>query len=269
MKYRSLGFVVVLTAAFFIAIDSSQFLQRNFMALGNIVKLFILDIKDDITLYWDKYINQAQAIENYEKKLKDYERIELELQNVHNELNALSLFDTQRTFYQDSNFLPARAYSYVGMGDYNKVWIDFNVDNYDEGRLFGIVQDGKALGIAVVRQQRLIGFLNGEQNASYSVFIGDEKIPGIIRPSQSYQSKILADFIPAWKRINIGDQVFTSGLDSIFIEGILVGEVVSISNDYGYITAEVKPYSHNFGMGYVWLVDTKKDKQIEPLERVF
>lgn len=267
MKYQSLAITIICIAVLFIAIDSSSFLQNHIMRIGGGIKIFVLDSKDAIALKYNQYINQAHTIKKYQEKLKDYDQLELELKNVRNEIDALSLFDTQQTFYRDAQFLPARAYLYVGMGKYNRVWIDFDTSHYPEGRLFGIVQDGKALGIAIVKDRKLVGLLNGEKQSSYSVFIGDEKIPAIIHYNSLSPENIVADFIPSWKEIHIGDQVFTSGLDGIFIKGVLVGEVVSVSHDYGYITAQVKPYAKNFDLDYIWLVDTKVPSQTLPQDK--
>ena len=101
-----------------------------------------------------------------------------------------------------------------------------------------------------------MGLLNGERKSSYSVLIGDEKIPAIVHSSAVDSRYITADFIPSWRKVDIGDQVVTSGLDGIFIEGISVGEVVSVNHDFGYISAEIKPYAQRSRLGYLWLIDT-------------
>lgn len=256
MRYQSLSIVVVIMAIVFIAIDSSSFLQRHISFVGDGIKIFILDVKDSIALSYNKYITQAKTIHLYKEKLKNYEKLELELMHTRNELDALSVFDTQQAFVNDARFFPARAYSYVSMGDSNRVWIDFDVSNYAKDHILGIVQDNKALGIAVIYDGKLMGLLNGERKSSYSVLIGDEKIPAIVHSSAVDSRYITADFIPSWRKVDIGDQVVTSGLDGIFIEGISVGEVVSVNHDFGYISAEIKPYAQRSRLGYLWLIDT-------------
>ena len=266
MRYQSLTIVVIVMTIAFIVIDSSNFLQRHIIALGDAAKLFILDTKDSIALSYDKYINQAKKIQEYEERLKNYEQLELELLHTRNELDALAIFDTQQAFINDARFSPARAYSYVSMGEYNRVWIKFDVSNYAQDKIFGLVQDNKAIGIAVVHNGALMGLLNGERKSSYSVFIGDEKIPAIVHASTLDHKYITADFIPSWRKVEVGDLVVTSGLDGIFIEGISVGEVVSINHDFGYISAEIKPYAQRSKLGYLWLVDTLLHKQSVALD---
>ncbi len=269
MRYRQLTIVVVVLVFAFIIIDSNDFLRNNIIKVADSIRLEILDSRDSLVEKYEKHLDQAKSIEKYKKIAQEYDKLALELLNVKKELDAISLFDTQQTYYNDNRFFPARAYSYVGMGDYKRVWINFDVSGYENGRFFGIVQDGKALGIAIVENDRLIGLLNGEKQSSYSVFIGDNKIPAIIHHDSLSLENLVADYIPLWKEINVGDQVFTSGLDGIFIEGILVGEVISIKRDLGYITAEIKPYAKTFNLDYIWLVDTKIPFQSAPQESAF
>lgn len=262
MRYQSLSVLVIVIAVLFIAIDSSRFLQNGIMAISDGIKTFVLDTKDSISLSYQKYLNQAASIEEYKQKLKDYEKLKLQLLHTQSELDGLSVFDTQQAFHNDARFLPARVYSYVGMGDYNRVWINFDAKGYPKDRIFGVVRDSKVLGIALIDGQKVMGFFNGDKKSAYSVHIGDSKIPAIVHNSAISANRITADFIPLWHDVNVGDQVRTSGLDGIFVEGILVGEVASVNKDFGYISAEIKPYAQSSSLGYVWLVDTQVEQQI-------
>ena len=256
MRYQSLSFIVVLMAVLFIAIDSSKFLQNGIMAVSDSIKTLVLNAKEGISLGYQKYLNQASSIESYKAKLQDYEKLKLQLLHTQSELDALSVFDTQHSFHNDASFLPARIYSYVGMGDYNRVWINFDAKDYPKDRIFGIVRDNMVLGIALIDGQKVMGFFNGDKKSAYSVHIGDEKVPAIVHNSALSSNRVTADFIPLWHKVKVGDQVRTSGMDGIFIEGILVGEVSAVNTDFGYISAEIKPYAQSSTLGYVWLVDT-------------
>ena len=35
-----------------------------------------------------------------------------------------------------------------------------------------------------------------------------------------------------------------------------MGEVVGVNRDFGYISAEIKPYAQRSRLGYLWLIDT-------------
>ena len=64
--------------------------------------------------------------------------------------------------------------------------------------------------------------------------------PGIVRGNN--ERRLIVDFIPTWIPISIGDEVLTSGLDQIFLAGLHVGKIISISRASGYQSAVVEPY---------------------------
>lgn len=64
--------------------------------------------------------------------------------------------------------------------------------------------------------------------------------PGIVRGNN--ERHLIVDFIPTWVPIAIGDEVTTSGLDQIFLSGLKVGKVISISRASGYQSAKLEPY---------------------------
>ena len=113
--------------------------------------------------------------------------------------------------------------------------------------------NGYAAGIAMNSNGNLVGILNGDSKASYSVYIGDSKSVGILKNNTN--GNIVIEYINAWNEIKIGDEVITSGLDGIFFEGIKVGKIKKVSQEYGYIVAEVDLYNQNNDIGYFWLID--------------
>ncbi|PAF47763.1 rod shape-determining protein MreC [Helicobacter sp. 12S02634-8] len=257
MRYRPLSFIVVIVALIFITFDSNQTLRSDVLDLSDKIKIWFFNAQENIKLSYQKYLRQANTIQEYAEKLKDYSKLELELQTLQTRFNELSNFISQKSPYQNPNFIATRAYSYVGIGDYNRIWLDLDITGYPTNKIFGIVQNGNALGIAIITEKRLMGLLNGDENSSYAVYVGEQKIPAIIRYDNADPKKILADFIPSWLKINAGDEVITSGLDGIFTPGIPVGKVISVAQNYGYITAEVAPYAQKNHLDYVWLIDTK------------
>ncbi|PAF44790.1 rod shape-determining protein MreC [Helicobacter sp. 11S02596-1] len=256
MRYKPLSFIIIIVAFLFIAFDSSQFLRSQTLALTDKMKIWVSSTQDSIKLAYEKYLHQASTIETYKKELQDYTKTQLELQALQTRFEELSDFIKQKA-PENPDFISTRAFSYVGIGDYNRIWLDFDIAPYPKSKIFGIVQNGNAIGIATIKNNRLMGLLNGDENCSYAVYIGDQKTPAIIRYDSSDPEKILADFIPSWLKINLGDEVKTSGLDGIFTPGIPVGQITSITQNYGYITAEVSPYAKKNHLDYMWLVDTK------------
>ena len=85
-----------------------------------------------------------------------------------------------------------------------------------------------------------MALLKGDINMTESVSVGKSMAPGIVRGNN--ERHLIVDFIPTWVPIAIGDEVITSGLDQIFLSGLQVGKVISISRASGYQSATLDPY---------------------------
>lgn len=257
MRYKTLSFIVILVVLSFIAFDSNQALRLQVLALSDKVKIWFFTIREESKLSYAKYIDQAHMIADNQKKLQEYEKLKLEFQTLQEAFSQLAHFRSEKGFYHHPNFTSVKAFSYVNFGSYNRVWLDFDTSSYPQNKIFGLVQNGYALGIAVIKNNRLMGLLNGDENTSYAVYIGEEKIPAIITYDNVNAQRIFADFIPTWLKVQVGDEVFTSGLDGIFVPDIRVGKISNIIQNYGYNTAEVTPYANNIKIDYMWLIDTR------------
>lgn len=257
MKYRLLSLVVIFIALIFVIFDSNYSLRSETLGLTDSIKIRFLNTKEGIKNIYHEYINQADTIKDYQEKFRKHEALELEIKFLQSRLEEFKNLNQELQNNQNPNFIPTKAFSYVSIGNYNRIWLDFNPAKYNKDKVFGLVQNNNAIGIAIIKDHRLLGLLNGDENSSFAVYIGSEKIPALIRYDSSNAQKILADFIPAWLKINIGDEVVTSGLDGIFTPNIKVGKVTQVLQNYGYNTAEVSPYATKIDLGYMWLVDTK------------
>jgi rod shape-determining protein MreC len=76
------------------------------------------------------------------------------------------------------------------------------------------------------------------------VYIGASKAPGIALGHK--QSEMMVKFIPKWHNIEVGEKVFTSGLDDIFFANIPVGIVSKVEVQSSYTVAHIKTYSDIF-----------------------
>ncbi|MCH3853896.1 rod shape-determining protein MreC, partial [Campylobacter jejuni] len=63
-------------------------------------------------------------------------------------------------------------------------------------------------------------------------------------------------FIPKWAKINIGDEILTSGLDNIFFSDVPVGIVSAIKDEDMYQSVEVKPYANINIPAYLYIIDS-------------
>jgi rod shape-determining protein MreC len=131
-----------------------------------------------------------------------------------------------------------RALSYVNLGDYNKIWLDF--EGFDKNKIYGLMYQGYSAGIVTVQDGRALALLQQDPESSFSVYMGNEKIKGIAFGSGD---KIEVRYIPLWSEPKENDEVVTSGLDNIFFEGLKVGKIVIVYKNESYFTAIVEPYA--------------------------
>jgi rod shape-determining protein MreC len=126
---------------------------------------------------------------------------------------------------------------YTNLNDYGKVHLSF--ENFDTNRIYGLLSQGYAAGIVVANDGHPQGLLLSDPKSIFSVYIGKEKMQGV---TQGNRKELLVKYISQWLEPRIGDEVFTSGLDGIFFEGIKVGVVTQVIEEESFKTAVVKPY---------------------------
>ena len=71
-------------------------------------------------------------------------------------------------------------------------------------------------------------------------YIGKKRAPGIVHGKNT--EEMLVEFIPNWISIEVGEEVYTSGLDNLFFIGLKVGKVLEVTQSQGFQNAKIKPY---------------------------
>lgn len=225
---------------------------------SNAIKSSIASMQDSVSVAFKQYFNQADEIE----RLKNIEK-----EKEYNEILILALQDKIKslTTLLDINQKPSlphvsllRAYSYVNMGQYSQIWLQNDTLQLDENRIFGLIRNNATAGIALNKNGNILGILNEDSKVSYGVYIGEHKAIGIFK--NDLNGNAVIEYINAWSDIKEGDEVITSGLDDIFFEGIKVGKISKVKQEYGYIVAEVDLYNKNNDIGYFWLIDTQSNQ---------
>ncbi|WP_066389608.1 rod shape-determining protein MreC [Helicobacter himalayensis] len=276
MRYKTLIFIILFFVALLATMEFNKNVEAQILSFGDKIRIFFISNYQGFIDAYKRHFEQAKEIEILKEKVKDYEKISLEnlaLKNDNASLRALANI----TDLSNKPFIYLSLMtSYVRMGEYKRIWLTLDSEakqklqatqadpasNFSP-KLLGLVKNGKVLGIARYENGRLQGFLNGSEECSYGVFIGDSKALGILDSSQKTQNKHLVNvnYIPKWVNIKVGDVVYTNGLDGIFIANIAVGEVVAIYEDYNYLRAEIKPYAQNEESGYMWAIDISQINQ--------
>ncbi|PAF42394.1 rod shape-determining protein MreC [Helicobacter sp. 11S02629-2] len=224
------------------------------------VKQFYVEKKQSFSDFVDDYTTKAAEVAHMRSTIRElqadklkYDALKVSFDNLNAALNINNKYDGVNTKL-------AKVISYASLANYTRIWIDYSVKHSTTNKMYGILKDGYAMGIATFKDNTLLGFLNGDKSTSYSVYVGKNQAPGILRTDSD--NKIVIDYIPSWIDVEVGDEVITSGLDGIFFEGIKVGKVTSVKEDHGYTKASVQVYSDRARLGYVWIVDTKVPQTI-------
>ncbi len=202
----------------------------------------IQSIKDSI----DQHIEQKKSIERLQKEVKELKKSAILSSAFAGKLK--SILEDKSPIYSPKLDI-TRAISYIRLADYNRVWLDFKAPKKD--KIYGLLYQGYSAGIAINKDGKSLGLLQGDEKCIFSVYIGDNKIPGVIFGDKD---DMIIRYIPAWTNVKVGDEVYTSGLDGIFFEGIKVGKVTNVIKEESYISAAVKPYAKIAVPGYFHIV---------------
>jgi len=213
------------------------------------------------TVYMDTYTSISQNIANHfkqEKVIKELQSENIELKEyklLYDEINER--FNNLKKSIEDiklpkvnSQIEIVRVLSYINFDDFTNIWLDKKPEV--ENKILGLISEDYASGIALVRENKLVGLLNGNKHCTYAVFVGNDKSPGIISASDK-KDELLVKFIPIWANISIGDEVITSGMDNIFFEGLKVGKVTQIKEFPDMKIATIIPYAKPLKKKYFYI----------------
>ncbi len=229
-------FIVVIIAIFFLlSINLNSFANRFAINILNNIRseylYFIESVKEKI----NEHFNQKEEIKKLRQEVKalsyQNELLPLYVSKLNNLLaeNNLSVFDPKLQLVE--------ALSYVKLNDYSKVWLKF--PSFDKDKVYGLLYKGYSAGIVTQKDSMPLGLLQSSQECTFSIYIGKNKIPGVIFGNKEI---MIIKYIPPWMEPKFGDIVITSGLDNIFFEGIKVGKVIKVYDEKMYKSAVVKPY---------------------------
>ncbi|MFW3375437.1 rod shape-determining protein MreC, partial [Aliarcobacter butzleri] len=208
-----------------------------------------------------KYIEASEFFKKHlehEKKIKELETQNLELKEykilyntVETQLNTLKEFLIHVEIPEVKPQIElVKVLSYVDFNDFTRVWLD---KTPQDEKILGLISENFAAGIAVNRNGKSVGLLNGNKDCTYAVFVGESRSPGIVTTAGAGTDELKVKFIPIWSDINIGDEVITSGMDNIFFEGLKVGKVLEVSEQANMKVATIKPYVNALKKKYFYI----------------
>jgi rod shape-determining protein MreC len=249
MNKQKLSFALFLALGVAGALYFTNFIQSPILSLTHTLKSTYLNGVESIQNGINEHFNQQATILDLREKNRYYEKKLLTLHQVADEYRNL-LREENSTLVTQPKVDLVRALSYVRFGDPHKLWIEMS--GFDPKRVYGLLYRGYAAGIVVSKDNHPMALLNGDIKSSYAVNIGASMAPGIVRGNNT--RRLIVEFIPTWIPISVGDEVLTSGLDRIFLSGLKVGKVISISRAQGYQSAVIEPYFYGKNPAYFHLI---------------
>lgn len=237
MNKQLLGLFSILIALFVGAFYYSNTLQSPLISIQNQVKISYHNTIEFFQNSFTKHFFQADQIAKLQNRLNQYENNHLVMQQLASEINDLYK-ENNSTLKSDPRVELVRTISYEKFGNLNRVWME--VEDYNASKIYGLTYRDYVAGIIISKNERPLALLNRDIKSSYAVSIGAENAPGIVHGNND--EYLVVKFIPAWFDIQKGDEVSTSGLDNIFIKGLKVGRVLSVSKSQGYQNAMIDQY---------------------------
>ena len=253
MNKKSFSFLSILIALFVGALYYSNAIQTPLISVQNQIKINYHDSTKYIEDSFNKYIFQADTIENLQEKLNRYENNHLVMQQLASEINDLYK-ENNSSLKTDPRVELVRTISYQQFGNLNRVWLE--IQDYNSSKIYGLTYKELVAGIVISKNERALGLLNRDIESSYAVSIGEKHAPGIAHGNNG--ENLVVKFIPAWFEIKKGDEVITSGLDNIFFKGLKVGRVLSVKTSQGYQNAIIEQYYKANDPGYFHMIRSIK-----------
>jgi len=253
MNKKLFSFLSILIALFVGALYYSNIIQAPLISIQNQIKINYHNSIKFMEDSFNKHFFQADTITSLQEQLNKYENNHLVMQQLASEINDLYK-ENNSSLKTKPKIELIRTISYEKFGDLNRVWLE--IPDYNSSKIYGLTYKEIVAGIVISKNKRALGLLNKDIQSSYAVFIGSKHAPGIAHGNNS--ENLVVKFIPAWFKLQVGDEVITSGLDNIFFKGLKVGRVVSFTKSQGYQNAIIEPYYQANDPGYFHMIRSVK-----------
>ncbi|MDF1879152.1 rod shape-determining protein MreC [Sulfurimonas sp. SAG-AH-194-C20] len=237
MNKELFSYLFVIIALLVGALYYNNTIQSPIISSLNAVKTSYHNLNQSIKQTFNEHFFQADTIQNLRENLAKYEKNHLVMQELAGEIHDL-YNENHSPLKLNTKVELVRTISYQKFGNFNRLWME--VPDYNSSKIYGLTYKELAAGIIISKNGKALALLNQDIKSAYAVYIGHDSAPGIVHGNND--DLLIVNFIPAWSKINKGDEVITSGLDNIFIKGLKVGRVISVTSSQGYQNAIIEPY---------------------------
>jgi len=249
MNKELFSYFFVLSALLVGALYYNNVIQSPIISVLNSIKMTYHTTNQYISDTFEEHFFQAQRITTLKEELSQYEKNHLVMQELATEIQDLYQLENS-SFKITPNIQLVRAISYEKFGNFNRLWIE--VPEYNSSKIYGLTYKEYVAGIVINIDKKPLALLNQDIKSAYSVYVGRENAPGITHGNND--NNLVVNFIPTWFNIKVGDEVITSGLDKIFMKGLKVGKVLSVTSSQGYQNAIIEPYYKTNEPNYFYMI---------------
>lgn len=249
MNRELVGFIFLAFAIVIGVLKFTNWIQDPFIGALNSVKNFYHESVESLNNSIDEHFVQQETIIKLRNENEKYQENNLLVQEFAVELNQM--FKEHNSSLEISPKVQlVKTLSYAKFGDINRVWIDMK--DYNTSKVYGLVSQGVSAGIVTFKHDQPMALLNSDYKCSYTVYVGKKRAPGIVHGKNT--KEMLVEFIPNWISLEVGDEVYTSGLDNLFFAGLKVGKVLKINQSQGFQNALIEPYYDVTQPGYFHVI---------------
>jgi len=254
-------FLIILTIGILYIFNIERVIQHKLSVLNKSIQSTYINFFVSINSSLDKYLNQLDYITQLKTSNETHLKYKLLYDTKVSELTELNQnLKIMDSYQSDLKLDKVKVLSYYKFNDYSRVIID--KEDLNTSKIYSLITvDGYSAGIVLNKNDISIAYLNANDRCNYTVFIGENKVPGISSGIMQ-DGKMLIKYVPIWQNVAIGDEVITSSMDSIFPFGIKVGKVTDISIKDNIQEVMILPYANTLGNRDYYLYDNSKPKEV-------
>ncbi len=153
---------------------------------GTVRGVFSQNTNSVIALYLEIKTSIEQSVSEHFAQQKEIKELRIANKKLENSAEVLSAFAVKLNDMLKINDIEeyepkvklVRSIAYANLNDYYKVWIDYK--DFNSSRIYGLLDKGNSAGIVVQKDGNPMALLLGDSKSIFSVFVGDEKIPGVV-----------------------------------------------------------------------------------------
>lgn len=256
-------FLLILTIGIIYIFNIEKVFQQKLSQVNKSIQSTYINFFVSVNSSIDKYLNQLDYINQLKTSNESHLQYKVLYDTKTSELKELKEnLKTIASNQLDLQLDKVKVLSYYKFNDYSRVIID--KQDLNSTKIYSLITfDGYSAGIVLNKNDVSIAYLNANERCNYTVFIGSNKVPGITSGIQQ-DGKILLKYVPIWQTVNIGDEVITSSMDSIFPFGIKVGKVTDISIKDNIQEILIEPYANTLGNRDYYIYDHSINTNTKP-----